>query len=201
MYKRQDEGQEEQKTGIWLGDYYIVDADTESPYVWAVDSKGRLEKRSVVLGQHDDDLSEYEIADGLTEDDSIAFPSDSLEEGMRTKDVSEMTDEDLEAVDMESNLDGSEYSDGDTMEPMDGDYSSCLLYTSMAAGLSIEEANVEAFRRQLNENCTLTEEDMIPKIVIDVPMPISYINENLIRQLSVLAVSYTHLDVYKRQQY
>ena len=33
----------------------------------------------------------------------------------------------------------------------------------MAAGLSIEEANVEAFRRQLNENCTLTEEDMIPK--------------------------------------
>ena len=56
----------------------------------------------------------------------------------------------------------------------------------MAAGLSIEEANVEAFRRQLNENCTLTEEDMIPKIVIDVPMPISYINEKLIRQLSVL---------------
>ena len=56
----------------------------------------------------------------------------------------------------------------------------------MAAGLAIEEANVEAFRRQLNENCTLTEEDMIPKIVIDVPMPISYINENLIRQLSVL---------------
>ena len=34
-----------------------------------------------------------------------------------------MTDEELEAVDMESNL-GSEYSDGDTMEPMDGDYSS-----------------------------------------------------------------------------
>ena len=56
----------------------------------------------------------------------------------------------------------------------------------MAAGLSIEENLVDAFRRQLNENCTLTEEDMIPKIVIDVPMPISYINENLIRELSVL---------------
>ena len=132
VYIEMDEGQEEQKTGIWLGDYYIVDADTESPYVWAVDSKGRLEKRSVVLGQHDDDLSEYEIADGLTEDDSIAFPSDSLEEGMRTKDVSEMTDEDLEAVDMESNLDGSEYSDGDTMEPMDGDYSSADFETGVS---------------------------------------------------------------------
>ena len=41
VYIEMDEGQEEQKTGIWLGDYYIVDADTESPYVWAVDSKGR----------------------------------------------------------------------------------------------------------------------------------------------------------------
>ena len=56
VYIEMDEGQEEQKKGIWLGDYYIVDADTENPYVWAVDSKGRLEKRSVVLGQHEDDL-------------------------------------------------------------------------------------------------------------------------------------------------
>ncbi|MDD5804486.1 efflux RND transporter periplasmic adaptor subunit [Blautia sp. HCP3S3_H10_1] len=124
VYIEMDEGQEEQKTGIWIGDYYIVDADTDSPYVWAVDSKGRLEKRSVILGQHDDNLSEYEIADGLTEDDSIAFPSDSLVEGMSTKDVSEMTDEELESVDMESNMDAGEYSDGDIMEPLDEDYSS-----------------------------------------------------------------------------
>ena len=56
----------------------------------------------------------------------------------------------------------------------------------MAAGLSIEEENVEKFRQTLNDNCTLTEEDMIPKIVIDVPMPISYINEELVEQLSIL---------------
>jgi len=43
-----------------------------------------------------------------------------------------MTDEDLEAVDMESNLDGSEYSDGDTMEPMDGDYSSADFETGVS---------------------------------------------------------------------
>ena len=55
-----------------------------------------------------------------------------------------------------------------------------------AAGLSIEEENVEKFRQTLNDNCTLTEEDMIPKIVIDVPMPISYINEELVEQLSIL---------------
>ena len=56
----------------------------------------------------------------------------------------------------------------------------------MAAGLSIKEENVENFRKRLNENCTLTEEDLIPKIVIDVPMPISYITRNLVEQLSLL---------------
>ena len=56
----------------------------------------------------------------------------------------------------------------------------------MAAGFSLKEENVEQFRRQLNANCSLTEEDLIPKIVIDVPMPISYVNETLVHQLSVL---------------
>ena len=52
----------------------------------------------------------------------------------------------------------------------------------MAAGLSMEEKNVEPFRRRLNDNCTLTEQELIPKIMIDVPMPISYLS----RQLKVL---------------
>lgn len=56
----------------------------------------------------------------------------------------------------------------------------------MAAGLSIEEENIEKFRRQLNENCTLTEEDLRPKVVIDVPMPVSYITKELIEQISLL---------------
>ena len=56
----------------------------------------------------------------------------------------------------------------------------------MAAGLSIEEENIEKFRRQLNENCTLTEEDLRPKVVIDVPMPVSYITKELVEQISLL---------------
>lgn len=56
----------------------------------------------------------------------------------------------------------------------------------MAAGLSIKEENIEAFRRQLNENCTLTEENLRPKIVIDVPMPVSYITKELVEQISFL---------------
>ncbi|MDO4469890.1 MAG: single-stranded-DNA-specific exonuclease RecJ [Bacillota bacterium] len=56
----------------------------------------------------------------------------------------------------------------------------------MAAGLSMEEENIEKFRKKLNENCTLTEEDMVEKIVIDVPMPMSYVTIPLIRQLGQL---------------
>ena len=56
----------------------------------------------------------------------------------------------------------------------------------MAAGLSMEEKNVETFRRRLNENCTLTEQELIPKIMIDVPMPISYLTKQLTEQLKIL---------------
>ena len=57
----------------------------------------------------------------------------------------------------------------------------------MAAGLSLAEENIEALRRELNEQCTLTEEDFIEKVKIDVPMPVSYVTEDLIEQLELLA--------------
>lgn len=56
----------------------------------------------------------------------------------------------------------------------------------MAAGFSLKEADIDAFRRKLNEVCTLTEEELRPKVVIDVPMPISYITKRLVNQLSCL---------------
>lgn len=56
----------------------------------------------------------------------------------------------------------------------------------MAAGLSIKQENVEVFRRILNENTTLTEEDFVPKILIDVPMPIDYITEGFVQELECL---------------
>lgn len=56
----------------------------------------------------------------------------------------------------------------------------------MAAGLSMRQENVEVFRRILNENTTLTEEDFVPKILIDVPMPIDYITEGFVQELECL---------------
>ena len=56
----------------------------------------------------------------------------------------------------------------------------------MAAGLSIPEENIEAFRKKINETCTLTDRDLTPKITIDVAMPFSYVSEELIRQIGLL---------------
>lgn len=57
----------------------------------------------------------------------------------------------------------------------------------MAAGLSLRgEEDVEAFRKALNENCRLTEEDFEEIVHIDVPMPLAYADRNFIKELSLL---------------
>ena len=56
----------------------------------------------------------------------------------------------------------------------------------LAAGLSLEENNIEALRQVLNQNCTLTKEDMEEKILIDVPMPLSYVTNEFLEELEIL---------------
>lgn len=56
----------------------------------------------------------------------------------------------------------------------------------MAAGLSLKKENLENLRRELNERTKLTKDDLTEKIWIDVPMPIDYVNEQIIEQLSLL---------------
>lgn len=57
---------------------------------------------------------------------------------------------------------------------------------AMAAGLSLKKENLELLRKRLNQDCILNDEDFIPKVMIDVPMPLSYISEALIQQLQYL---------------
>ncbi|TCL60096.1 single-stranded-DNA-specific exonuclease [Kineothrix alysoides] len=56
----------------------------------------------------------------------------------------------------------------------------------MAAGLSMEEENVERFRRKINEACRLTEEDFEEKVHIDAAMPFSYLTKERIGELGLL---------------
>jgi single-stranded-DNA-specific exonuclease len=56
----------------------------------------------------------------------------------------------------------------------------------MAAGLSIREEDISEFRRRLNEDCGLEPEDLVPRIWIDVPMPLDYVTESLVGELGAL---------------
>lgn len=56
----------------------------------------------------------------------------------------------------------------------------------MAAGFSLKKENIDAFRKRLNVNCRLTEEEMAEKIVIDMEMPFSCVAESFVEELSKL---------------
>ena len=88
--------------------------EEESPYVWAVNDRNRLEKRQVELGEYDEAMGAYEILSGLTEDDYIAFPMEGLYEG-----VTAVTS--VEEVDYESPLynQGEEGENPEEGEPSD----------------------------------------------------------------------------------
>ena len=56
----------------------------------------------------------------------------------------------------------------------------------MAAGLSMPEENLEAFRREINEKSGITQEDLNEKISIDMQLPFDCVNEKFIGELAVL---------------
>ncbi|MGK0465787.1 single-stranded-DNA-specific exonuclease RecJ [Clostridium sp.] len=56
----------------------------------------------------------------------------------------------------------------------------------MAAGLSIKEENIDGLREKLNRICTLTDQDIIPKIRIDKRIPLNKINYEMIEELELL---------------
>ena len=56
----------------------------------------------------------------------------------------------------------------------------------LAAGLSLEEENVDIFRKMLNECALLTEDDLTAKISIDMQLPLQYVNEYLVEDLELL---------------
>lgn len=56
----------------------------------------------------------------------------------------------------------------------------------MAAGLSMREEKLEEFRDKINKNSTLTDDDFIPKVHIDLALPVSYLSENLLKEFELL---------------
>lgn len=107
VYIEPDLGQDAQNTGIQLPASFINDADS-SPWVWAQSSSGKLEKRSLTLGDYNAELDTYAVTDGLTAADYIAFPDDTLKAGMTCVTYDEST--------FDPSGDGSHEDDGGVMD-------------------------------------------------------------------------------------
>ena len=84
VYLEPDIGQGEENLleGLWIPSYMVDLSDPEQPVVWA-DENGKLARRPVETGVEDEELMMVEILGGLEQDDAIAFPEETLQEGMR----------------------------------------------------------------------------------------------------------------------
>ena len=68
--------------GVWLYEGYLMmdDQDPSTAYVYKA-QKGKIVKQKVTLGEYDQDMGYYQITDGLTQDDAIAWPDETVQEG------------------------------------------------------------------------------------------------------------------------
>ena len=74
-----DFGQTEVKEGLWLPQWFVLTEEDGTYYVWAADSKDKLEKRSIEVGELDENLMEYQIISGLSGEDYLAYPGEYTE--------------------------------------------------------------------------------------------------------------------------
>ena len=88
-----DYGQNEVETkeGIWLEMGFIAYDDNGNPFVWTAE-RGKVKKQPVELGEMDEETYSVQILSGLTEDSLVTWPDETIEEGMKAIDISEVTE-------------------------------------------------------------------------------------------------------------
>ena len=74
-------GGQEEHTGLNLYGAYIFGSEEEGYYVWAASDSDKIEKRPVTVGSYDEFTGSYEILDGLSGTDRIAYPDGTVQEG------------------------------------------------------------------------------------------------------------------------
>lgn len=78
VYLELDTGDSGESAAFALSSAFFCFDEDGSAYVWAEGHNHRLEKRTVTLGAYNEILDTYEITDGLTGEDYIAFPDETL---------------------------------------------------------------------------------------------------------------------------
>lgn len=77
LYLELENEEGEQASGLHLASAFLCFEEDGSAYVWA-ETKGKLEKRPVTLGDYNDMNDTYQVLEGLMESDYIAFPDEEV---------------------------------------------------------------------------------------------------------------------------
>jgi len=85
VYIEQDMGQTSgEENALYLPAYYLNELDVK-PWVWAANEKDKLEKRNVVLGNYDIEMDSFEVLEGLSLEDYIAYPNEGYTAGSKVR--------------------------------------------------------------------------------------------------------------------
>ena len=111
-------GGQEEHTGLNLYGAYIFGSEEEGYYVWAASGSDKIEKRSVTVGTYDEFTGSYEILDGLSGTDRIAYPDGTVQEGAPVTDTMPAFEDDgqQEVVFPEGDFQEGDFPEGDFQE-------------------------------------------------------------------------------------
>ncbi|HIQ98561.1 MAG TPA: efflux RND transporter periplasmic adaptor subunit [Candidatus Scybalocola faecavium] len=141
-----DNGQENQREGLWISAMYL-ELEGNDAYAWVAGSNNKLERRNLKLGDYDSAMDEYQILDGLTAEDYIAFPGNLLQEGMDcvlNDGMHTNSSDDMGNMDDGSMMDdGAIMDDGSTMDDGSMDDGAIMDDGSMTDDGSISDAGAD----------------------------------------------------------
>ncbi|MDO4298695.1 MAG: efflux RND transporter periplasmic adaptor subunit [Lachnospiraceae bacterium] len=160
VYMEQNVGQDEEKDGIWLEDYYLIQEDGKA-YIWKASEENVIVKQEVMLGEYDEDMMKYEILEGIDEEDYIAYPMDGIVEGAPVvyNDISTGEEEDGDLLDNMDLGDGDDFGDiGGIDDGMDGE--DLGVYDGDMGGMQeFDDMNGEVYDADLGEVVDLDDEE------------------------------------------
>ncbi len=136
VYIELGSGADQESDALLLPLYYVVENEGQ-PFVYAADGENRIEKRTVTLGDQDEENGTVAILDGLSYLDRIAFPDETVQVGMLASETAYVSEDlgsmepmdmggydmngmDFEGADLEgADLEGADFEgmDGETDEP------------------------------------------------------------------------------------
>ena len=136
VYIELGSGADQESDALLLPLYYVVENEGQ-PFVYAADGENRIEKRTVTLGDQDEENGTVAILDGLSYLDRIAFPDETVQVGMLASETAyvpedlgsmepmdmggyDMNGMDFEGAELEgADLEGADFEgmDGETDEP------------------------------------------------------------------------------------